>query len=58
MSSYSSIYYFMMGNYNTHQQIGNYMNNNLKDNNFDNVKFTCDDIFHNSSEDLEKNKKK
>ncbi len=57
MSSYSSIYYFMMGNYNTHQQIGNYMNNNLKDNNFDNVKLTCDDIFHNSSEDLEKNKK-
>ena len=57
MSSYFSIYYFMMGNCNTHQKIGNYINNSINDNNFDNVKFTCNDIFHNSSEDLPKNKK-
>ena len=57
MSSYSSIYYFMIGNYHTHQQIGHYFNNNINDNNFENVKFTCDDIFHNSSDDLSKNKK-
>ena len=57
MSSYSSIYYFMIGNYNTRQPIGNYINNNINDNNFDNVKFTCDDIFQNTSDDLSKNKK-
>ena len=57
MSSYSSIYYFMIGNYITHKPIGNYFNNNINDNNFDNVKFTCDDIFQNSSDDLTKNKK-
>ena len=57
MSSYSSIYYFMIGNYNTHQPIGSYINTNLNDNNFDNVKFTCDDIFHNTSENLSKNNK-
>ena len=47
----------MIGNFNTHQPIGNYINNKIDDNNFDNVKFTCDDIFLNSSEDLAKNKK-
>ena len=57
MSSYSSIYYFMIGNFNTHQPIGNYINNKIEDNNFDNVKFTCDDIFLNSSDGLAKNKK-
>ena len=57
MSSYSSIYYFLIGNYNTHQSIGSYINNNLNDENFDNVKFTCDDIFHNSSKNLSKNNK-
>ena len=57
MSCYSSIYYFMIGNFNTHQIIGNYINNNITDSNFDNVKYTCDDIFRNSTEDLSKNKK-
>ena len=57
MSSYFSIYYFMIGNFNTHQPIGNYINNKIDDNNFENVKFTCDDIFLNSSENLAKNKK-
>ena len=57
MSSYSSIYYFMIGNYYTHKEIGNYINGNINSNNFDNVKFTCDDIFHNSSDDVSKNKK-
>ena len=52
MSSYSSIYYFMIGNINTRQPIGNYINTKINDNNFDNIKFTCDDIFLNSSENL------
>ena len=58
MSSYSSIYYFMMGNYNSFQEIGNYINDNLKDNNFDNIKFSCDNIFRNFSEDISNNKNK
>ena len=57
MSFYFSIYYFMIGNYKTHHPIGNYINNNISGNNFDNIKFTCDDIFHNSSSDLSINKK-
>ena len=57
MSSYSSIYYFMIGNYLTHKSIGNYINSNINDNNFDTVKFTCDDIFQNTSDDLSKKKK-
>ena len=57
MSSYSSIYYFMIGNYNTHRPIGYYINSNINDNNFDNVKFTCDDIFQKFTEDSSKNKK-
>ena len=55
MSSYSSIYYFMIGNINTHQPIGNYINTKINDNNFDNIKFTCDDIFINSCENISKN---
>ena len=57
MSSYSAIYYFMIGNYNTHKPIGYYINNNLVNDNFDTVKFTCDNIFQNSSEEISKNKK-
>ena len=57
MTSYFSIYYFMIGNYNLHQIIGNYINKNINDNNFDNVKFTCDNIFQNLTEDVSKNKK-
>ena len=57
MSSYSSIYYFLMANHKTHQEIGNYINNNLKDKNFDNIKYTCDDIFRSSPEEISKNKK-
>ena len=58
MSSYYMICYFMIGNYNTHQEIGNYINKDLNDNNFENVKFTCDDIFHNSSEAMSNRKNK
>ena len=57
MSTYSMICYFMIGNYNTHQEIGNYINKDLNDNNFENVKFTCDDIFHNTTEALSNRKK-
>ena len=48
----------MIGNYNTHQEVGNYFSKDLNDNNFENVKFTCDDIFHNSSEVISNKKNK
>ena len=57
MSSYSSIYYFMMGNFDSHKEIGYYINDNLKDSNFENIKFTCDDIFNKFNEDMSNNKK-
>ena len=56
-SSYSMICYFMIGNYNTHQEIGNYINKDLQDKNFENVKFTCDDIFRKCSESISNNRK-
>ena len=57
MSSYSSIYYFMMGNFITRKEIGSYINDNLKDNNFENIKFTCDDILTKFNEEMSNNKK-
>ena len=47
----------MIGNYNTHQEIGNYINKDLQDKNFENVKFTCDDIFRKCSESISNNRK-
>ena len=38
-----------MGNYKTHQKIGSYTNISINDTNFDNIIFTCDDLFHNTS---------
>ena len=55
--SYSMICYFMIGNYNTHQEIGHYINKELNDNNFENVKFTCDDLFRRCSEAISNNRK-
>ena len=55
--STSSVYYFMMGNYQTHQEIGSYIDNSIDSNNFENIKFTCDDIFRHSSEEQSKTKK-
>ena len=52
----SSLYYFMMGNYQTHQEIGSYIDNSI-DNNYENVKFICDDIFKHSTEEQSKAKK-
>ena len=57
MSSSNSVYYFMMGNYNTHKELGTYLDNSMDNNDFENVKFTCDDIFGHSSEEQSKNKK-
>ena len=56
LSSYS-VYYFMMGNIKSHKEIGTYIINNKDINNFDNIKFTCDDIFLHCSEDQSKNSK-
>ena len=61
MSSQTAIYYFMLGNYYTHKQIGDYINNNnnISSKNFENIKFTCDDILkHISENDQSKQKKK
>ena len=52
-----SVYYFMMGNYQTHKEIGSYLDNTIDNKNFENIKFTCDDIFRHSSEEQAKTKK-
>ena len=61
MSSQSALYYFMLGNYYSHKQIGDYINNNniISSKDFDNIKFTCDDLFKRINEnDNTKLKKK
>ena len=57
MSFSPSVYYFMMGNYQTHQEIGSYRDNSMDNNDFEKVKFTCDDIFSHTSEEQAKTKK-
>lgn len=57
MSSSNSVYYFMMGNCQTHKEIGSFLDNNMDNSNFENIKFTCDNIFKNSSEEKSKTKK-
>ena len=57
MSSSTSVYYFMMGNYYSHKEIGTYVDNSKDNKDFANIKFTCDDIFRHSSEEQSKNKK-
>lgn len=57
MSSSSSVYYFMMGNYNTHKEIGSYIDKKIDNHNFESIKFTCDDIFIHYAEEKSKNKK-
>jgi len=47
----------MMGNCQTHKEIGSFLDNNMDNSNFENIKFTCDDIFKNSSEEKSKTKK-
>ncbi len=47
----------MMGNYQTHKEIGSYLDNTIDNKNFENIKFTCDDIFLHSSEEQAKTKK-
>ena len=46
MSFSSSVYYFMMGNYYTHKEIGTYLDNSINDSDFENIKFKCDEIFN------------
>ena len=47
----------MMSNYQTHKEIGSYLDNTIDNKNFENIKFTCDDIFRHSSEEQAKTKK-
>ena len=60
MSSQSAIYYFMLGNCYTHKEIGDYINNNnnISSKDFDNMKFTSDDIFKRITENDDLNPKK
>lgn len=55
----SSIYYFMLGNYYTHKEIGNYIDSNIIDSTsfeLDDIKIKCKDLFNNVNDDI-KNKK-
>ena len=47
----------MMGNYYSHKEIGTYVDHNIDNKDFGNIKFTCDDIFRHSSEEQSKTKK-
>ena len=47
----------MIGNCNTQTKIGSYIGNNTNNNNFENIKFTCDEIFLNNCKNPPKNLK-
>ena len=55
--SYSSVYYFMIGNYMTHKEIGTYVDTNIDNNDFKLILSKVDDIFYNISEEQTKKKK-
>ena len=47
----------MIGNYDTRREIGSYLDSSKDNSNFENIKFSCDELFINSSEAELKNKK-
>ena len=55
--SYSSVYYFMIGNYMTHKEIGTYVDTNIDNNDFKIILSKVDDIFYHISEEQTKKKK-
>ena len=57
MLSSSSLFYFLIGNCNTHKKIGSYIDNKIDNKNIDNIKFTCDEIFLKNSENPPKSTK-
>ena len=55
--SYSSVFYFMIGNYLTHKEIGTYVDTNIDNNDFKLIISKVDDIFYYISEEQSKKKK-
>ena len=55
--SYSSVYYFMIGNFLTHKEIGTYVDTNIDNNDFKLIISKVDDIFAHISEEQIKRKK-
>ena len=55
--SYSSVYYFMIGNYVSHKEIGTYVDTNIDNNDFKIILSKVDDIFYHISEEQTKKKK-
>ena len=55
--SYSSVYYFMIGNYLSHKEIGTYVDTNIDNNDFKLILSKVDDIFYRITEEQSKQKK-
>ena len=55
--SYSSVYYFMIGDYLKHKEIGTYVDTNIDNNDFKIILSKVDDIFYKITENQSKKKK-
>ena len=55
--SYSSVYYFMIGDYLKHKEIGTYVDTNIDNNDYKIIISKVDDIFYKISGKQTKNKK-
>ena len=55
--SYSSVFYFMIGNYLTHKEIGTYVDTSIDNNDYKLIVSKVDDIFNHISEEQSKKKK-
>ena len=55
--SYSSVFYFMIGNYLTHKEIGTYVDTSIDNNDYKLIISKVDDIFNHISEEQSKKKK-
>ena len=53
----SSVFYFMIGNYLTHKEIGTYVDSNIDNNDFKLIISKVDDIFYHISEEQSKKRK-
>ena len=55
--SYTSVYYFMIGDYLKHKEIGTYVDTNIDNNDFKIISSKVDDIFYKITENQSKKKK-
>ena len=55
--SYSSVYYFMIGDYLKHKEIGTYVDTNIENNDYKIIISKVDDIFYKTSETNKEQKK-